>query len=90
MKFGLEYGDALSKLGIFDGMLMPLLGFPLMITGSVFALLVPEISRANALDSRIRLKMLISKLYSVGFMIGSFVALGYIIFADFFMHDDIQ
>ena len=83
VKFGLEYGDALSKLGIFDGMLMPLLGFPLMITGSVFALLVPEISRANALDSRIRLKMLISKLYSVGFMIGSFVALGYIIFADF-------
>lgn len=62
-KSGLTNSEALSQYGTVHGMVMPLIIFPLTLLSSCFTLLVPEISRANAIKNRLRLSTLISRLY---------------------------
>lgn len=62
-KFGLNNSDALSRYGIIHGMVMPLIIFPLTLLSSCFTLLIPEISRADSMKTRLRLSTLVSRLY---------------------------
>ncbi len=60
---GLGHKEALSVYGGIHGMIMPLVIFPLTLLSSCFTMLVPEISRAYARQSSVRLKTLVSKIY---------------------------
>ncbi len=62
-KSGLSHSSALSQYGTIHGMVMPLIIFPLTLLSSCFTLLVPEISRADNMKSRVRLFTLVSRLY---------------------------
>lgn len=62
-KSGLDHPTALSQYGTIHGMVMPLIVFPLTLLSSCFTLLVPEISRADNMKSRLRLSTLVSRLY---------------------------
>lgn len=62
-KSGLDHTQALSSYGILHGMVMPLIIFPLTLMSSCFTLLVPEISRADGMQSRLRIKTLVSRIY---------------------------
>ncbi len=62
-KSGLSHSSALSQYGLIHGMVMPLIIFPLTLLSSCFTLLVPEISRADNMKSRVRLFTLVSRLY---------------------------
>lgn len=71
---GLSHTEALSQYGMIRGMAMPLVIFPLTLLSSCFTLLVPEISRAQNMKSKLRLKTLISRIYHFtafgGFLVG--------------------
>lgn len=49
--FGYSHDDALGHLGVFKGMLIPVLVFPLTLIGSVSPVTVPKISRTFHLDN---------------------------------------
>ena len=61
-KSGLSHTAALKSYGSLYGMVMPLVVFPLTLLSSCLTLLVPEISRADGMKSRLRLKTLISRI----------------------------
>ncbi len=61
-KSGLSHTAALKSYGSLYGMVMPLTIFPLTLLSSCLTLLVPEISRADGMKSRLRLKTLISRI----------------------------
>ncbi len=69
-RFGLSHSEAVSNLGMLHGMVMPMLVFPLTLMGSVTTLLIPEISRADALADRGRLRRMTKKIYSLGVVAG--------------------
>ncbi len=62
-KSGMEHKNALRIYGNIKGMIMPIIIFPLTLLSSFFTMLVPEISRACSMESKVRLKTLISKIY---------------------------
>ncbi len=72
-KSGLDQSLALSEYGSIKGMVMPLIIFPLSLLSSFFTLLVPEISRAQGMVDKTRLKTLIARIYRFtlfgGFMV---------------------
>ncbi len=73
-KSGLSHADALGVYGGIYGMVMPLVIFPLTLLSSCLSLLVPEISRAYARQSSVRLKTLVSKIYRFCTLFGFLVA----------------
>jgi len=62
-KSGLSQTLALSEYGSIKGMVMPLIVFPLSLMSSFFTLLVPEISRAQGMADKTRLKTLVARIY---------------------------
>lgn len=72
-RYGLNRREALSGYGTIYGMTVPLIVFPLTLLSSFLTLLVPEISRADKLRTRIRLQTLTLRIYRfsafIGFMI---------------------
>ncbi len=83
-KSGLSHAQALSEYGTIHGMIMPLIVFPLTLFSSCFSLLVPEISRANNMVSRIRLQTLISRIYRFTIFLGFMIACVLITFSSEF------
>ncbi len=79
---GFSHSDSLAKLGVIHGMVMPVLVFPLTLIGSVSTLLVPEISRANAMPKKERLHKIIRKVYSFGMIAGFGIMLLFNIFSE--------
>ncbi len=73
-KSGLSHTNALGVYGEIYGMVMPLVVFPLTLLSSCFTMLVPEISRAYARQSDVRLKALVSKIYRFCTLFGFLVA----------------
>ncbi len=73
-KSGLSHTNALGIYGQIYGMVMPLVVFPLTLLSSCFTMLVPEISRAYARQSSVRLKTLLSKIYRFCTLFGFLVA----------------
>ncbi len=81
-KYGLSQASSLSLYGSIHGMVMPLIVFPLTLFSSFFTLLVPEISRASAMQNPLRLKTLISKIYRFTACFGFLVTSVILIFSD--------
>ncbi len=67
---GLNRSSALSEYGTIYGMVMPLIVFPLTLLSSCFTLLVPEISRANGMKTKLRLQTLLSRIYRFTSVLG--------------------
>lgn len=80
-RYGLAHADALSGYGTVHGMIMPLIVFPLTLLSSFLTLLVPEISRADSMKSRLRLQTLTSRIYRFTACLGFFVLCAYSTFA---------
>lgn len=81
-RFGMYHSEAVSNLGIIHGMIMPMLVFPLTLIGSISTLLVPEISRANALAEKKRLYSIIKKIYLFGSIVGLSIMMLFYLFTD--------
>ncbi len=81
-RFGMSHGEAVANLGVIHGMVMPMLIFPLTLIGSVSTLLVPEISRSNAMSEKKRLRVIIKKIYVFGSAAGFLVMMFFLIFAE--------
>ncbi|MEG2381594.1 MAG: oligosaccharide flippase family protein, partial [Oscillospiraceae bacterium] len=73
-KYGMSHTMAISNLGMIDGMIIPMLIFPLTLMGSMINLLIPEISRAFVAKDKKRLKRLVKKSYIYG-IIGGVIAM---------------
>ncbi len=69
--FGCTHLAAMENLGVFKGMLMPILVFPLTLVGSVTPILVPKISRLYHLHEGKSLKHTILSLYLYTFCISA-------------------
>ncbi len=81
-KSGLDHTQALSSYGVLHGMVMPLIIFPLTLMSSCFTLLVPEISRADGMQSRLRIKTLVSRIYRFTAFGGFLVCTVFITFSE--------
>ncbi len=81
-KSGLDQSLALSEYGIIKGMVMPLIVFPLTLLSSFFTLLVPEISRAQGMRNKTRLKTLIARIYRFALFGGFLVCTVFVAFAN--------
>ncbi len=73
---------ALGTYGMINGMVMPLLVFPLTLLSSFSALLIPEISKAGSMRSNERLCSLVERIYRFAMLGGSFVMCMFIIFPE--------
>lgn len=62
-QFGCTHTAALENLGVFKGMLMPILVFPLTLVGSVTPILVPKISGLYHLQKQRELRHTVYSLY---------------------------
>jgi stage V sporulation protein B len=80
---GLSSKEALSIYGVFSSMAIPLIMFPLALTGSVSSLLLPSVSEDESKGnfSHIRKTIIISTLFC--FFIGMFCFIFFFIFANF-------
>ncbi|MDR0919889.1 MAG: oligosaccharide flippase family protein [Oscillospiraceae bacterium] len=60
-QFGESTGDALSKFGIFEAIVLPTLFFPSVIVQCLSCILLPEISKASASGNTVRVQHLTKK-----------------------------
>ncbi len=60
-KYGLTYSKALSSYGMINGMVMPIIAFPMSILYSCSNLLVPEIAKSMADNNIKRIKRIVKK-----------------------------
>lgn len=74
--------EAMGRYGEIQGMVLPLLLFPLSLFSSFVTLLVPEIARADSSRNQKRLSSLISRVFKFGALAGSLVMCVFSIFAD--------
>ncbi|MBM6860981.1 oligosaccharide flippase family protein, partial [Clostridium saudiense] len=65
VKFGMSTREAVSVLGGVMGMVFPIISFPAVLLMSLGRVLIPEISRAKAINNNERVNSLISR--SIGF-----------------------
>ncbi len=65
VKFGMSTREAVSVLGGVIGMVFPIISFPAVLLMSLGRVLIPEISRAKAINNNERVNSLISR--SIGF-----------------------
>ncbi|MBC5626234.1 oligosaccharide flippase family protein [Clostridium sp. NSJ-49] len=81
VKFGMSTKEAVSVLGGVMGMVFPIISFPAVLLMSLGRVLIPEISRAKAINNNERVNSLISR--SIGFtcIIG---IMSFFIFSNFY------
>ena len=87
-KFGMGADSALKTYGLIHGMAMPLLTFPLSLISPFMALLVPEISRAEAGGG---LKKIVCRVYKAAWFCGCLIFCIFFIFSKrlaFLMYGD--
>ncbi len=87
-RFGMGAESALKTYGLIHGMAMPLLTFPLSLISPFMALLVPEISRAEAGGS---LKKIVCRVYKAAWFCGCLIFCIFFIFSNrlaFLMYGD--
>lgn len=73
-QYGSTTGEALSSYGMIKGMAMPILFFPSAILSAFSSLLVPEVSRANAINAKRRIDFIVNKCFKVTIMFSILVA----------------
>lgn len=70
IKFGMSNREAVSVLGGVMGMVFPIISFPAVLLMSLGRVLIPEISRAKAINNNERVNSLISRSVAFTFIIG--------------------
>ncbi|MFZ2538122.1 MAG: oligosaccharide flippase family protein [Oscillospiraceae bacterium] len=73
-QYGATAGEALSNYGMIKGMAMPILFFPSAILSAFSSLLVPEVSRANAINAKMRIDFIVNKCFKVTIMFSILIA----------------
>ncbi len=81
-RYGLSRRAALCGYGNIHGMVMPLIVFPLTLLSSFLTLLVPEISRADKMKSRVRLQTLTLRIYRFSAFLGFMIFCVYMTFSE--------
>lgn len=81
-KYGLSSSAALSKYGIINGMVMPIIVFPHMLISSFSGLLVPEFTRYYAAGDFRMIKYVSAKLFNLIFMFSIFIASVFFFFSE--------
>lgn len=71
-KFGTSSSSALTIFGIIKGMALPILAFPSIFLASFSTLIIPEIAEANALNNKVRVNYIISKVFKFTLLIAIF------------------
>lgn len=71
---GLAAGQALAAYGVVQGMVLPLLGFPAVLLGTVSGLLVPEIAESRALGRQRQLQGLLQRVLRLTLLFSLFAA----------------
>lgn len=79
-KYGMSCDTAISRYGIINGMVMPLLLFPGLIINSVSSLLIPEFARYNTKKDYNRMNEVINATFSLSLIFSIFVVIIYIVF----------
>ncbi|MBO5356579.1 MAG: polysaccharide biosynthesis C-terminal domain-containing protein [Clostridia bacterium] len=67
-KYGLDSSASLSSYGTLHGMVIPILLFPSAILGAFSSLLVPELSSAMAQKDIVRIKSIVSRVFSLSLL----------------------
>ncbi|MBO3445636.1 oligosaccharide flippase family protein [Clostridium sp. CCUG 7971] len=80
--YGASTSASLSIFGLIKGMVMPLLNFPSIFLASFSTLIIPEISEANALNQRLRVNSIISRVFKFTLLIAIFASGLFIIYSD--------
>lgn len=73
-QFGDSAGDAFSKFGVFEAIVIPTLFFPSVVLCSMSGIIVSEAARAKAASNKARIKALTEKLSSWTLMFSVFAA----------------
>ena len=81
-KFGLSSSLALSKYGVINGMVMPIIVFPNLIINSFSGLLVPEFTRYYAVKNFKMINYVSDKLFRLIFICSIFVASIFFFFSE--------
>ena len=82
-KYGLTQSEALSFLGLFGGMVYPVVFFPATLLNSFSRLIVPEIAAAYETDDKERIESIAVKSIKTTLIFAIFVSGIFILFADF-------
>ena len=80
--FGMTNEAALSVYGMIKGMVMPMIYFPSSLLVSISTMLVPEISKASAVNNRQRVDAAVSRAFQITLLLCFAVVGGLLIFAD--------
>lgn len=78
--FGSSASASLSIFGMIKGMVLPILYFPAIFLASFSTLIIPEIAEAKALNQRIRVNNIISRVFKFTLLIAIFASGLFIIF----------
>ena len=73
-QYGDSAGDAFSKFGIFEAIVIPTLFFPSVVLCSMSGIIVSEAAKANAENNKVRIKALTEKIKSWTLMFSVFAA----------------
>lgn len=80
--FGMTNEAALSVYGMIKGMVMPMIYFPSSLLVSISTMLVPEISKASAVNNRQRVDAAVSRAFQITLLLCFAVVGGLLIFSD--------
>lgn len=80
--YGSSTSGSLSIFGLIKGMVMPLLNFPSIFLASFSTLIIPEIAEANALNQRVRVNYIISRVFKFTLLIAIFASGLFIIYSN--------
>ncbi|WP_051280456.1 oligosaccharide flippase family protein [Anaerovorax odorimutans] len=82
MKFGYSKKLSLENYGMIHGMTMPILVFPSFILIAFSTLLIPEVSEANALNNKIKIRYSVSRVLQLTSLISILITGIFIIFSN--------
>ncbi|MEG1311343.1 MAG: oligosaccharide flippase family protein [Romboutsia sp.] len=80
--YGSSTSGSLSIFGLIKGMVMPLLNFPSIFLASFSTLIIPEIAEAKALNQRVRVNYIISRVFKFTLLIAIFSSGLFIIYSN--------
>lgn len=78
--FGMSAKDSLSIYGVLTGMALPCILFPSAITNSVSTMLLPTVAENQAAGQTEKLKVMIRKVFSVCFCMGTVCCIAFLLF----------
>lgn len=81
-KYGSSTAASLSAFGMIKGMVLPILSFPSIFLASFSTLIIPEIAESNALNQRVRINYILSKVFKFTLFIAVFSSGVFIIYSN--------